>query len=93
MDVGLEDVLETLINSQNYKKMKTLNLEKIKLGANDMLQREQLKTVFGGYSNIYPGDCNDDCKNDSDCGDSRACISLKVSKCQSPVRRCVYPAE
>ncbi len=30
--------------------MKKLSLKSLKLGANDLLQREQLKTVFGGYS-------------------------------------------
>ncbi len=30
--------------------MKKLSLNKMKLEAGDMLQREQLKTVFGGYS-------------------------------------------
>ena len=30
--------------------MKKLNLKNLKLDADDMLQREQLKTVFGGYS-------------------------------------------
>ncbi len=29
--------------------MKKLSLNKMRLEANDMLQREQLKTVFGGY--------------------------------------------
>ena len=29
--------------------MKKLNLKNLKLSKNDMLQRDQLKTVFGGY--------------------------------------------
>ncbi|MGV8815867.1 MAG: hypothetical protein ACOH2D_17330 [Gelidibacter sp.] len=29
--------------------MKKLSLKNLKLGADDMLQRSQLKTVFGGY--------------------------------------------
>lgn len=29
--------------------MKKLSLKKLKLEANEMLQRDQLKTVFGGY--------------------------------------------
>ena len=33
--------------------MKKLSLKNLKLETNDMLQRNQLKTVFGGYA--YPG--------------------------------------
>lgn len=36
--------------------MKKLSLKKLGLSAGDLLQREQLKSVFGGYS----GDCFDD---------------------------------
>jgi len=35
--------------------MKKLSLKNLKLEVNDILQREQLKTVFGGYVN--DGDC------------------------------------
>ena len=34
--------------------MKKLSLKNLKLEANDMLQRNQLKTVFGGYSGSCP---------------------------------------
>lgn len=36
--------------------MKKLNLKKLNLGADDLLQREQLKSVFGGYGGY--GDLN-----------------------------------
>lgn len=46
--------------------MKKLSLKNLKLGADDMLQRNQLKTVFGGYSGS--GTCEDDeCSSDSGC--------------------------
>ena len=48
--------------------MKKLSLKNLKLEANDMLQRNQLKTVLGGYggsgggtcgyNNAYGWDCN-----------------------------------
>ncbi|MFD0798015.1 hypothetical protein ACFQZJ_11115 [Maribacter chungangensis] len=34
--------------------MKKLSLEKLNLRSDDLLQREQLKTVFGGYGNGCP---------------------------------------
>ncbi|OQD42717.1 hypothetical protein BUL40_09355 [Croceivirga radicis] len=43
--------------------MKKLSLKKLNLGADELLQKEQLKTVFGGYGS----GCFDDCKSDSDC--------------------------
>ncbi len=36
--------------------MKKLSLNKMKLETGDMLQREQLKTVFGGYHSWNPDD-------------------------------------
>ncbi len=38
--------------------MKKLRLKNLKLEANDMLQRNQLKTVLGGYGG-YGGPCDD----------------------------------
>ncbi|SFG00209.1 hypothetical protein SAMN04488033_11962 [Salegentibacter agarivorans] len=35
--------------------MKKLSLQKLKLGADDLLQREQLKSVFGGYGGYQGG--------------------------------------
>lgn len=37
--------------------MKKLSLKNLKLEASDMLQRNQLKSVFGGYSGGYSGVC------------------------------------
>lgn len=39
--------------------MKKLSLKNLKLDANDMLKRSQLKTIFGGYG---PGDGHCSCK-------------------------------
>ncbi|WP_136468922.1 hypothetical protein [Flagellimonas onchidii] len=46
--------------------MKKLSLKKLNLSKDDLVQKEQLKTVFGGYGGY--GGCFDDCKSDSDCG-------------------------
>lgn len=44
--------------------MKKLSLKNLKLDVDDLLQREQLKTIFGGSG----GNCPDDeCQTDSDC--------------------------
>lgn len=37
--------------------MKKLSLKNLKLEANDMLQRNQLKSVFGGYGGYNTGTC------------------------------------
>lgn len=34
--------------------MKKLSLKNLSLGANDMLQRNELRTIFGGYGNGCP---------------------------------------
>lgn len=51
--------------------MKKLNLKNLKLDDNHMLQRDQLKTVFGGLSQA-PAECIADCW----CGESVACDGL-----------------
>lgn len=56
--------------------MKKLNLKNLKLNSNDLLQREQLKTVFGGY-----GFCGQFCSYDSEC-------PSECSKCTNG--RCNY---
>lgn len=44
--------------------MKKISLKNLKLEASDMLQRSQLKTVFGGYGGYAVSSCT------ADCGDS-----------------------
>ncbi|UOY04904.1 hypothetical protein L0P88_13180 [Muricauda sp. SCSIO 64092] len=44
--------------------MKKLSLKRLDLNANDLLQREQLKTVFGGYGG---GACEISCSSGLDC--------------------------
>lgn len=42
--------------------MKKLSLKNLKLEASDKLQRNQLKTVYGGYGGtLESGDCTHDC--------------------------------
>jgi hypothetical protein len=48
-------------NYLNLFIMKKLSLENLKLEADDMLQRSQLKTVFGGYNGGTGVQCR--CKN------------------------------
>ncbi|MFI1745055.1 hypothetical protein [Thalassobellus sediminis] len=60
--------------------MKKLSLKKLNLGASDMLQRNQLKTVFGGgYGDGYYACCyNNDLFNCSPCvytGTATSCPS------------------
>ncbi len=72
--------------------MKKLSLNKMKLEAGDMLQREQLKTVFGGY-NDHSGDgcCIDLCQTNSDCGApevDESCMMVRFKNgCRA--RRCI----
>jgi len=48
--------------------MKKLSLKKLKLESSDLLQRNELKSVFGGYDGGYDsGWCSDTCTGDSDC--------------------------
>lgn len=57
--------------------MKKLSLENLKLEADDMLQRNQLKAVFGGY---YGGpDCTIYCKDSN----NNILGEITVSKCPS----------
>lgn len=44
--------------------MKKLSLKNLKLGVNDILQRDHLKSVLGGY---YAPGCKE-CKKNGDCG-------------------------
>ena len=55
--------------------MKKLSLKNLKLGANDMLQRNELKTVFGGY-----GGDGYQCCNDWGCG---TCVTGSNEDCSS----------
>ncbi|MEP1488878.1 MAG: hypothetical protein ABJK28_10665 [Algibacter sp.] len=57
--------------------MKKLSLKKLNLGANDMLQRNQLKTVLGGYGGSGSYECY--CKN----SDNGAAWFGGVSSCQN----------
>lgn len=41
--------------------MRKLSLKNLKLEVNDMLQRNQLKTVFGGYGGYGASSCSADC--------------------------------
>jgi len=59
--------------------MKKLSLKKLKLEATDLLQRNELKTVFGGYDGGYGGGSNcataSSCNSTSDMKNGCACTS------------------
>nr|WP_143404128.1 hypothetical protein [Gaetbulibacter sp. 4G1] len=55
--------------------MKKLSLKSLKLEANDMLQRNQLRTIFGGYVGGYGSSC----KGNS-CSSSNLCSSQCICK-------------
>lgn len=79
--------------------MKKLSLNKLKLDADDLLQREQLKTVFGGYGGFNGGgDCNSNCSNTNPCKENQRCTRFKCTPVdsngnevgnQTHVNRCV----
>ncbi|NKI27659.1 hypothetical protein HCG49_13905 [Arenibacter sp. 6A1] len=57
--------------------MKKLNLKKLNLKTNDLLLREQLKTIVGGYGN---GSCHPECSSNADCGypqTDEICVNIK----------------
>ncbi|MFS4457135.1 hypothetical protein [Maribacter sp. 2304DJ31-5] len=48
--------------------MKKLSLKKLNLNTGDLLQKEQLKTVFGGFGGYCGGElsaCSSTCNNDA----------------------------
>lgn len=53
--------------------MKKLNLKHLKLDANDLLQREQLKSVLGGYGD-WNKCCWDGTNNCGECGIGTVCV-------------------
>jgi natural product precursor len=61
--------------------MKKLSLSKLNLKANDILQKEQLKTVFGGYT-VYAKCCT---SNFSNC---TGCMELTSSDCFGVIIPC-----
>ncbi|MGS2762886.1 hypothetical protein [Sinomicrobium sp. M5D2P9] len=75
--------------------MKKLDLQQLK--TEEVLRKEELKMIFGGYGGGYGGygDCLDDCSTNSDCPDGLECMCLTPEACKdinSPVSRCVAPA-
>lgn len=61
--------------------MKKVNLANLKLGSNDRLQREQLKTILGGgYTPWQPGHLYVACTNSS-------CVT-EVPNCSNPDQYC-----
>jgi hypothetical protein len=69
--------------------MKKLSLKNLKLEANDMLQRNQLKSILGGHGGEW---CNDQCTTDDDCPDGMMGVtySCKQIPCDNdPTWLCV----
>ncbi len=59
--------------------MKNLSLKKLKLGSDDFLQREQLKTILGGgYTPWVPGHLYVTCTS---------CV-IEVPNCSNPQQYC-----
>tara|TARA_R110002049_G_scaffold65035_1_gene170954 strand:+ start:85181 stop:85417 length:237 start_codon:yes stop_codon:yes gene_type:complete len=52
--------------------MKKLSLKNLNLEASDMLQRNQLKSVFGGYGEPV-GSCTAKCSDDPECPTNVLC--------------------
>ena len=72
--------------------MKKLNLKNLKLNADDMLQRERLKVIFGGEQGYEepPWVCTNDCFTNFDCDSPTAglgtctnvvCNGINYRKC------------
>lgn len=57
--------------------MKKLSLKRLNLSVDNLLKKEQLKTVFGGYSGS--ADCDGSCRFYSDCGPGCACCDDGLS--------------
>lgn len=53
--------------------MKKLSLKKLKLEVGDLLQRNQLKTVLGGYGGGTVGSCVAKCSDDPECPTNVMC--------------------
>ena len=60
--------------------MKKLNLKNLTLEVSDLLEREQLKTVFGGYSGMCQSGM--ECDYDSDCPGSCHCDTSGMGRHQ-----------
>ncbi|WP_136468924.1 hypothetical protein [Flagellimonas onchidii] len=71
--------------------MKKLSLKKLKLSKDDLVQKEQLKTVFGGYNgqNENNPNCYDACFSDAECSIFTSCRPVIVFGCNWEYCRCV----
>ena len=59
--------------------MRTLNLNKLNLGEEKLLHREQLKTIYGGK--IQKAECPpNECTTNSDCTEGKSCINFNYSE-------------
>lgn len=61
--------------------MKKLNLQNLKLDSTDLLQREQLKSIIGGYGGGDP--CKDECTTNDDCTDPNYPVCRTMSHPQT----------
>jgi hypothetical protein len=72
--------------------MKKLVLENLNLNPEDMLNREHLKTIFGGYGGYGGGggSCDSNCGGSRPkCAEGMVCESFTFYDCPSSVHKCV----